>query len=395
MDIDTRKAGDLAIELKRAQSALAESVETLSREVKARAAERAGRVRAERALREVELKLLTSAESASRNEDHAVGMATSSRLYPLATLGTFSSSFSRRNGCPRQPHLVKMARGRVNLHAHIPNAALEGLEEFSHVWLIYLFHANTDLQQTVGAGAAGQDQKRSTARAKVRVPRLNGGKRGVLATRTPHRPAPVGLSLAAIRAVDVINGVLELGGADLVDGTPILDIKPYLPFCDAPPADGAAPFAPEWVAVDSSLPEGEPLKLATVSWAPEARRSVIDVWESRGGAKRSLYDNADDLLLFVEEALARDIRSAHQRKKDTRFSETLVGAEEVLGNVPSEKSDDVAGAEEADVIGDTRCNDIPKWQVVLDGILIHYDILPGGEVFIAGYLPLKDGENTS
>ena len=255
-----------------------------------------------------------------------------------------------------------MARGRVNLHPHIPNAALEGLHEFSHVWLIYLFHANTDLQQTVGARAAGQDRKRRTARAKVRVPRLNGERRGVLATRSPHRPAPVGLSLAAVRAVDLKNGVLEVGGADLVDGTPVLDIKPYIPFCDAPPVGGAVPFAPEWVAVESSLPGGEPLKLASVRWAPRARECVQNMWKARGGARRSLYDNADDLTLFIEQALSRDIRSAHQRRRNE-------GDEEDSSFADDEKNcDDGASA---------------KWQVILDGILIRYDIMTGGEVVIA------------
>ena len=362
----------------------------LASEKKARAAERAGRVRAEKKLREYEVKLLTRGsvdevvvgdeqEDAAADDDaydayideegdhfrrtahttagDACTTSSSSTLYPLNPLGTFESSFSRRNGTPRQPHLVPMARGRVRLHSQIPNAALEGIMEFSHVWLIYVFHANTDLQKSVGArtGGTGRDGKRTTALAKVRVPRLNGERRGVLATRSPHRPAPVGLSLAAVRAVDLEKGVLEVGGADLVDGTPVLDIKPYVPFCDAPPTSDA--FAPDWVAVESSLPGGEPLKLASVTWAPGAREHVQNTWNARGGARKSLYDDADDLTLFVEQALSRDIRSAHQRH---RFSP---GTEEQNSEVHSAQ----------------------KWEVILDGIAIRYDILAGGEVVIANY----------
>ena len=77
-------------------------------------------------------------------------------------------------------------------------------------------------------------------RAAAQVPRLNGARRGVLATRSPHRPTPLGLSVARVRAVR--GRVLELAGLDCVDGSPVLDVKPFLPFCDAPP--GAT--APDW-----------------------------------------------------------------------------------------------------------------------------------------------------
>ena len=146
----------------------------LAKEKQARAAERAGRVRAEKKLRDYEVNLLTrkidehdvgggggrrddeSAAAAASSDDVTVAGTigagtTTSTSYPLHPLGTFESSFSRRNGTPRQPHLVPMARGRVRLHSQVPNAALEGIAEFSHVWLIYVFHANTDLQKSVGA----------------------------------------------------------------------------------------------------------------------------------------------------------------------------------------------------------------------------------------------------
>jgi tRNA (Thr-GGU) A37 N-methylase len=166
---------------------------------------------------------------------------------------------------------------------------LEGLEAFSHAWIIYVFHENTDLHNAVGAGdeMRGQTrggQSRTTSRAKVRVPRLNGERRGVFATRTPHRPLPVGLSLVEVYAVDSERGVLDVGGADLVDGTPVLDVKPYLPFCEAlaPPASRA----PDWV--DFATDRFEPLTIESVEWAPGARERLSEVWERRGESK-SLY----------------------------------------------------------------------------------------------------------
>jgi tRNA (Thr-GGU) A37 N-methylase len=175
-----------------------------------------------------------------------------------------------------QPLLAPSARSRLVLAPHVPAAALEGLDEFSHVWVLYIFHANTNLGERLGEAArassamakvhvrvasllcahvvlargfgavavacacARAHARVSAAAVRAQVPRLNGARRGVLATRSPHRPTPLGLSVGRVRSV---NGrVLELSGLDLVDGSPILDIKPFLPFCDAP---GDA-TAPEW-----------------------------------------------------------------------------------------------------------------------------------------------------
>ena len=271
----------------------------------------------------------------------------------------------------------------------------------------------------------------------------------MLATRSPHRPAPLGLSLVAVRAVDLQRGVLEVGGADLVDGTPILDVKPYVPFSDAPPSGGPLPFAPDWVAVEA--PGGEPLRLSSVAWAPEARDALRAAWAARGGARRSLYDNVDDLALFVEQALSRDIRSAHQRKQsgvahdtcgtpeggsavgvgdvdhafqgqagegdgamDHRRSSSIsesasrtailpeaaavalaanpaaaaaviAAAVEEMGVAAATAGAAMAATDgngsEAGFIGTVGCEG--KWQVVLDGIVIGYDMTPAGQVVIA------------
>lgn len=298
----------------------------LEKEVEARASERAGRIRAER-----ELRSLRNQMNALEHVGVSGPVPSTGEVYPLVVLGTFRSCFNRRNGTPRQPHLVPLARGSVILRPHIPNVALEGLHEFSHVWLLFVFHENTD------------DRKGNTRtpRAKIRVPRLNGERRGVLATRSPHRPSPIGLSLAVVRSVDLQNGLLEVGGADLVDGTPILDIKPFLPFCDTPPLEGPEVFAPDWVAAESSAAAGEPLKLSAVKWAPDARQRLQDIWTARGGARRSLYHSAEELMMFVEQALSRDIRSAHQR---------LQGAT-------------------SDSVG--------KFEVILDGVSMRYDLRSG------------------
>ena len=91
---------------------------------------------------------------------------------------------------------------------------LEGLGAYSHVWLIWAAHLNAH----------------EARQAKVRAPKLRGGKAGLFATRSPFRPNPFGLSLVRLR--DVVGDTLHLSGVDLVDGTPVLDIKPYIPSCN-------------------------------------------------------------------------------------------------------------------------------------------------------------------
>lgn len=139
----------------------------------------------------------------------------------LQPIGILHSPYREKFIVPRQPGLVKSISAELELlpPCNRPEAVRE-LEQFSHLWLIFLFH------QTM------QQNWQPT----VRPPRLGGNQRvGVFASRSPFRPNPIGLSaveLTAIRQTDK-GPVLELKGVDLVDGTPILDIKPYIPYTDA------------------------------------------------------------------------------------------------------------------------------------------------------------------
>jgi tRNA-Thr(GGU) m(6)t(6)A37 methyltransferase TsaA len=207
--------------------------------------ERTGRIKAERELREAQLKQ-SQAGGGGGGEAAAAAAASlpvdlAQVAFPLRPIGLLRSCFSRRNGTPRQPLLVPAARAALTLRADLSPDFLQGLAGYSHCWVLYVFHENTDLQRLWQAGSGG-------VRAKIRVPRLNGGRLGVLATRSPHRPCPVGLSVAEI--VGVQGSTLILGGADIVDGTPVLDIKPYVAFCDAVP--GAT--APHWVRPLRAMP---------------------------------------------------------------------------------------------------------------------------------------------
>ena len=136
--------------------------------------------------------------------------------------------FKEKFGVPRQAGLVDYeARVVFEPEYRVPEA-VRGLEEFDYVWLIWQFHLTS--------------QRRWSPT--VRPPRLGGNKRvGVFATRSPFRPNPIGLS--SVRLVRIEPGpVLVVSGADLVDGTPILDIKPYIPYADSHP-DARGGFAQE------------------------------------------------------------------------------------------------------------------------------------------------------
>ena len=141
-------------------------------------------------------------------------------ITPIAHIET---PFAEKFGVPRQSGVADCSGRIVFAPAYRDPAALRGLEEFSHIWLIWQF------DRALRQGWSPT----------VRPPRLGGNARmGVFATRSPFRPNPIGLSCVELSGVewDTPDGpVLHVRGADLVDGTPILDIKPYLPYCDAKP----------------------------------------------------------------------------------------------------------------------------------------------------------------
>lgn len=212
----------------------------------------------------------------------------------MAPIGTVQSCFSTRNGTPRQPLVVPLARATVVLDpARVPAEALEGLATYSHCWILYVFHLNTDLDKM------WKDPARSKLKAKVRVPRLKGGKVGVLATRSPHRPNPIGLSVAKVEAVD--GHAILLSGVDLVDATPVLDIKPYLPYSDS--VKGAA--IPNWLEVDGAL------AVESIHFSEHFISSLSNCWARV--QKQSLYTAAEEFQDLIKEVLSWDIRSLSQR----------------------------------------------------------------------------------
>ena len=164
---------------------------------------------------------------------------------PIRVIGHLRSCFREKFGTPRQPLLAPGATASLTIEREfLPEHALAGHERFTHFWIISYFHLNTN----------------KMVRPKIHPPRLKGESVGLFASRSPHRPSPIGLSLA--RLVKIEGGTIHLAGIDLVDGTPILDVKPYIPEWDSVPHASSG-----WV-------NDAPFPSLKVKFAPSARTDI-------------------------------------------------------------------------------------------------------------------------
>ncbi|MCJ2371807.1 tRNA (N6-threonylcarbamoyladenosine(37)-N6)-methyltransferase TrmO [Pseudomonas sp. RGM 3321] len=193
--------------------------------------------------------------------------------YNVSPVGFLRSCFKEKFAIPRQPQLAPAARGVLELVAPFDQGeAVQGLEQVSHVWLLFLFHM------------ALEDKPR----LKVRPPRLGGNQSmGVFATRATHRPNGIGQSVVRLDKVEA--GRLWLSGIDLLDGTPVLDIKPYVPYADA--------IAGATNHIASAAPA-----LIPVQWQDAA------LLHAREHALRL----SEPLVELIEQCLAQDPRPAYQ-----------------------------------------------------------------------------------
>ncbi len=193
--------------------------------------------------------------------------------HSVRPVGILRSCFKEKFAIPRQPQLAPAARGVLELLPPFDDgAAVAGLEQVSHVWLLFLFHQALE----------------DSPRLKVRPPRLGGNRAlGVFATRATHRPNGIGQSVVKLERVEA--GRLHLSGIDLLDGTPVLDIKPYVPYADIVPEarNAIADAAPPAIAVD---------------WEDTALE------QARAQALRL----DEPVIELIEQCLAQDPRPAYQ-----------------------------------------------------------------------------------
>lgn len=192
------------------------------------------------------------------------------------------SCYQEKFGIPRQPGLVTEAKGEVRLLPEFSRPGIvRGLEAFSHLWLVFKFHATAE----------------SSWKPTVRPPRLGGNQRlGVFATRSMFRPNPIGLSVVRLEGIQhTVSGiVISVSGLDLLEGTPVLDIKPYLPYADN--VDGASG-----------------------GFATEVPEPLLNVGFSVLAEKQCILKSAEhsvDIRLLIVQVLQQDPRPAYRKLKE-------------------------------------------------------------------------------
>lgn len=209
-------------------------------------------------------------------------------LQPLTLnpIGIIHSPYDEKFSVPRQPNLVKEGKGILKLLPPYNSPdAVRGIEQFGHLWLIFQFHQIPEREW----------------HATVRPPRLGGNERiGVFASRATHRPNPIGLSKVALESVEIRNGevLLKLGSVDLVNGTPILDIKPYIAYADSEPN------------ARSGFAQTQPPAKLEVEFSEQALQAVEF-------CRNFATFGIEQPLTFIRHVIEQDPRPAYQQGKAT------------------------------------------------------------------------------
>jgi tRNA-Thr(GGU) m(6)t(6)A37 methyltransferase TsaA len=263
----------------------------------------------------------------------------------IKPIGTVNSIYRLCIGTPRQGLLAPDARGRIRL-TKLGGDAVIGLEGYSHIWVLFCFHLN--------------NQSKNSKRVKLKVapPALGGKKVGILATRTPHRFNPTGMTLCKLDKIQKKNNevVLHVSGLDLIDGTPVFDIKPYVPFYDSVDVNNVKlpPWVPEGLSTQRNVTitqfAQDELK-DLLQKDPEA----LEFYGKKHG-DMSLEGTVDVVTECIRQVLAVDVRSSHQTKKarEGKFQ-----------------------AERSALLGDTDAAQAPFQDICtqqLDNLLIQYTV---------------------
>jgi len=211
--------------------------------------------------------------------------------------------YSEKFGTPRQSGVASSAWGKIVFsETYQSDDYIRGLDGFSHLWLVFVFHESVK-------------EDASTVKATVRPPRLGGNEKvGVFASRSPFRPNPIGLSLVKVEKIELTKdngGVIHISGVDVVSGTPLLDIKPYIPYCDSVSED-----------------QEHEVRAGYVEGAP---RTMDVIWKC--GATDDV-DLDSKFRRLVEETLAVDPRPAYHN--DAREYGCLISGLNIRWKVESE-----------------------------------------------------------
>ncbi|KYR02610.1 hypothetical protein DLAC_00057 [Tieghemostelium lacteum] len=216
-------------------------------------------------------------------------------------IGYIDSVFPKKYGTPRQGILVKESEGSLKILGKNALHMLKGLEEYSHVWLIFCFHQNQHINSKWNNKENRTELKfiegesRDDLPPTIRPPRLNGKRIGIFATRSPHRMNDIGLTLCKLERIE--KDIVYLSGIDLIHGTPILDIKPYIPIYDNVPD---ASF-PQWIL-------DKPNTIETIEFS-------INSLENLQKLLNSNTENINEAKELISQVLLSDPRSIYRKKK--------------------------------------------------------------------------------
>ena len=237
-------------------------------------------------------------------------------------IGYHRAPLSQKFGAPRQPNLVALTSVIEMLAPYDTPAAFDGLDKFSHIWVSWQFHHNYRYKNN--------NETSSRFRAQVRPPRLGGNQKiGVFASRSMYRPSGLGLSVVKLEQIEIVQGrvLLIVKGADMIDGTPIIDIKPYVAYSDAltQAESGFAPTAPALLEVTMTEAAVEQFAMLVSAGAPvdpntgDASSSAAKKVAKSATVAAMVHNIQSQLIAsdisIIKELIAQDPRPAYRRKE--------------------------------------------------------------------------------
>ncbi|MEN6670445.1 tRNA (N6-threonylcarbamoyladenosine(37)-N6)-methyltransferase TrmO [Psychrobacter sp. B38] len=249
-------------------------------------------------------------DNASQKEEHRA---------PI--IGYHRAPLTQKFGAPRQPNLVAVTSIIEMSSPYDTPAAFIGLEAFSHIWVSWQFHHNyIDKDNRLNKTDSG-------FRPQVRPPRLGGNQKiGVFASRSMYRPSALGLSVVKLERIEIIEGraLLVISGADMIDATPIIDIKPYIAYSDAITyaESGFAPAAP--VSLDVTLTESASQQFINLVNRGQVNKSITEATDTKSVTISARLQQIQSQLLAsdidtIKALIAQDPRPAY-RRDDTKTS---------------------------------------------------------------------------